>query len=135
MKYRFYDLDTELHFGKFMGMSLKQILKIQPSYVVWCLSNLDHFVIDEDTISDIEMRFPGFSLSDSDRTVLEEKWEDAYLRSRPNHQLEPSHEAPSCARGSYGEFEGSYAQDVMDYSDDYIREAFDGEPDAYWNID
>ena len=35
----------------------------------------------------------------------------------------------------YGEFAGSYAQDVMGYSDDVINDAFDGNPDAYWNID
>lgn len=35
----------------------------------------------------------------------------------------------------YGEYEGTYAQDVMGYSDDVIDAAFDGEPDAYWNID
>lgn len=36
---------------------------------------------------------------------------------------------------SYGEYAGSYAQDVMGYSDDVIDDAFDGDPDAYWNID
>ena len=35
----------------------------------------------------------------------------------------------------YGEFAGTYAQDVMGYSDDVINDAFDGDPDAYWNID
>lgn len=35
----------------------------------------------------------------------------------------------------YGEFEGSYAQDVMGYSDDVINDAFEGDPDNYWNID
>lgn len=35
----------------------------------------------------------------------------------------------------YGEYAGSYAQDVMGYSDDVINDAFDGEPDVYWNID
>lgn len=35
----------------------------------------------------------------------------------------------------YGEFEGTYAQDVMGYDDDTINDAFDGEADAYWNID
>lgn len=35
----------------------------------------------------------------------------------------------------YGEYAGTYAQDVMGYSDDVINDAFDGEPDAYWNID
>ena len=36
---------------------------------------------------------------------------------------------------TYDEFAGSYAQDVMGYSDEEIYDAFDGEPDAYWNID
>lgn len=35
----------------------------------------------------------------------------------------------------YGEYAGSYAQDVEGYSDDVIDDAFDGDPDAYWNID
>lgn len=35
----------------------------------------------------------------------------------------------------YSEYEGSYAQDIMGYSDDVINDAFDGDPDAYWNID
>lgn len=35
----------------------------------------------------------------------------------------------------YGEYAGTYAQDVAGFSDDVINDAFDGEPDAYWNID
>lgn len=35
----------------------------------------------------------------------------------------------------YGEYAGSYAQDVMGFSDDVIGDAFDGDPDCYWNID
>jgi len=35
----------------------------------------------------------------------------------------------------YGEYAGSYAQDVEGYDDDTINDAFDGDPDAYWNID
>lgn len=35
----------------------------------------------------------------------------------------------------YGEYAGTYAQDVMGYSDDVIDDAFEGDPDAYWNID
>lgn len=36
---------------------------------------------------------------------------------------------------NYGEYAGSYTQDVEGYSDDVIDDAFDGDPDAYWNID
>lgn len=38
-------------------------------------------------------------------------------------------------RRTYERYEGSYAQDEMEYSDDDIDTIFDGDPDAYWNID
>lgn len=38
-------------------------------------------------------------------------------------------------RVHYGEYAGSYAQDEMGYCDEEINDAFDGDPDAYWNID
>lgn len=37
--------------------------------------------------------------------------------------------------GTYEEFAGSYAQDVAGYDDETINDAFEGDPDAYWNID
>ena len=36
---------------------------------------------------------------------------------------------------SYGRYAGSYAQDEMGYSDDDIDTIFEGDSDAYWNID
>lgn len=36
---------------------------------------------------------------------------------------------------TFEEFNGSYAQDVEGWSDQDIYDAFDGDPDAYWNID
>lgn len=36
---------------------------------------------------------------------------------------------------TYYDYNGSYAQDVMGYSDQSINDAFDGDPEAYWNID
>lgn len=38
-------------------------------------------------------------------------------------------------RESYGEYAGTYAQDEMGLSDDFINDVLDGDPDAYWNID
>lgn len=35
----------------------------------------------------------------------------------------------------YGEYAGSYAQDVAGYSEEAINDAFEGDPDNYWNID
>lgn len=38
-------------------------------------------------------------------------------------------------RKTYDDYNGSYVQDVMGWSDQDINDALDGEPDAYWNID
>jgi len=35
----------------------------------------------------------------------------------------------------YGQYEGTWAQDVEGLSDDFINDVLDGDPDAYWNID
>ena len=36
---------------------------------------------------------------------------------------------------TYDKYSGSYAQDEMGYSDDDIETIFEGDPNAYWNID
>lgn len=36
---------------------------------------------------------------------------------------------------SYGKYKGTYVQDIEGYDDDFIDDALDGHPDAYWNID
>lgn len=40
-----------------------------------------------------------------------------------------------CEEPIYERYNGYYAQDEAGYSDDEIDIIFDGEPDAYWNID
>ena len=36
---------------------------------------------------------------------------------------------------NYDNYNGSYAQDVGGWRDQDIDDVFDGDPDAYWNID
>lgn len=36
---------------------------------------------------------------------------------------------------TYENYNGSYAQDEMGWSDQMIDDALDGDPEAYWNID
>lgn len=43
---------------------------------------------------------------------------------------DPYYEEPT-----YERYNGSYAQDVEGWSDQDIDDVFDGDPDAYWNID
>lgn len=52
-----------------------------------------------------------------------------------NNEIKRSETTSERYGSHYGEFAGSYAQDVEGYSDDVINDAFEGDPDAYWNID
>lgn len=62
----------------------------------------------------------------------EKFWFETGSTFSPNKHIKTSY----CKRSrNYGEYAGSYAQDVMGYDDDTINDAFDGDPDAYWNID
>lgn len=36
---------------------------------------------------------------------------------------------------TYDKYNGAYAQDIAGYDDDTIDTAFEGDPEAYWNID
>lgn len=51
---------------------------------------------------------------------------DYTCSKRQFSQYEPQH---------YSEYSGSYAQEDMGYSDEDIDTIFDGDPNAYWNID
>ena len=39
-----------LNFGKFEGHSIKTVLKIQPSYLIWCITNVYGFCVSEEII-------------------------------------------------------------------------------------
>lgn len=58
-------------------------------------------------------------------TSLEDKEEEYDLYGNDIYEERPT----------YSEYNGSYAQDVMGYSDQLIDDVFEGDPDAYWNID
>ena len=114
-----------LHFGRFKGYSINQIIAQDPTYIVWCINHLDHFYIDEEVINNISEKHPTFVLSDTTKATLstkEEQWEAQSYRDYDD-------------RPSYGQYAGSYAQDCEGLSDNFINDVLDGCPDAYWNID
>lgn len=79
-----------------------------------------------------------------DNTIYEFHFQDGALREdgfQANKDVEFQREMDDylflqeyCAE-TYEQYNGSYAQDIMGYSDQDIDDAFDGDPDAYWNID
>jgi hypothetical protein len=128
---KFYNLDTKFNFGKYQGKTLMEILRIQDSYTNWCSINLDHFYMEDEVIIQILEIKPNFKLTEDAKHKLRIKyneWEHMHNYKNDYHQN-------TYQREPYGEFAGTYAQDVEGLSDDFINEVLEGDPDAYWNID
>jgi hypothetical protein len=53
--YTIYSSDSIVEFGKFDGKSIKEIIHEQPDYLLWCILNLDHFVLEEDLLSELHI--------------------------------------------------------------------------------
>lgn len=127
---KFYDLDTEFTFGKYEGKTVRQILNLQSSYLDWCAINLDHFYLSNQMIEEIKSIKPDFIISDEGKQKLADKystWE--------SEQEQNDYDEYFAEEVTYENYTGSYAQDVEGWSDQDIDDVFDGDPDAYWNID
>ena len=61
---KYYNLESILTFGKFDGLTISQVLINQPTYVNWCIENLDHFYIMEEDQLIIKSIFNGFVINE-----------------------------------------------------------------------
>ena len=141
--YFFENITSVFRFGKHRNESLWSVISEDESYVYWCINNIYNFSISKETLEQIKNLFPMFIITqDFSRHIRElqdfendeeescfdddtDDWHNSYDDGWCNYDNHPTYER-------YG---GSYAQDEMGYSDDEIDIIFDGDPDAYWNID
>ena len=131
-------LDDKFHFGKFTGCTFAEVVEYNPEYISWVLENVSGSmcVFGDSVIEELRLIFPHFEISPSfeamrnQRIAEFENLEDEDYEEFDNRSFYDDCEAPT-----YGRYAGSYAQDEMGYSDDDIDTIFDGDPDAYWNID
>ena len=72
-------------------------------------------------------------MSDDGLKKLNEKYED--WENEQQQDDYDDHDDYDNSRESYGEYAGSYVQDVKGLSDDFINDVLDVDPNAYWNID
>lgn len=134
----FEHIDDIFHFGKFTGCTLAEVLTYNPSYLEWVVKNVDWYYcsLSESALKEIRMMFPHLVLPDIVESVIRELQDDRNSSTNHgnviccNNSYQSNDDEPT-----YERYAGTYAQDVMGYSDDDIDTIFDGEPDAYWNID
>lgn len=133
-------LDDKFHFGKFTGCTFAEVVEYNPGYISWVLENVSGSmcVFGDSVIEELRLIFPHFEISSSfeamrnQRIAEFEDWEDEDYGDQEydDRGFYDDYDPPT-----YGRYAVSYAQDEMGYSDDDIDTIFDGDPDAYWNID
>ena len=132
-KYYYFDnLFSRFTFGKYKYKPLCKVLLYDPNYLEWCSKNVEAFYINPEIENQIKYLFPVLKIDEVLRGCF----------GYPIEFYEEDDDYGDCdcnndynERPTYDRYNGSYAQDVMGYSDDDIDTIFDGDPSAYWNID
>lgn len=139
---RVYDmmsLESHFTFGRYCGLTLADVIDLNPTYVVWCVFTILEFRLHDTALEEMRQVYPDFPFSyDFERCRVANLLrsfdtdfdDDNYYEEDDNDSYSSYDEDPT-----YDRYNGSYAQDVMGYSDDDIDTIFDGDPSAYWNID
>jgi len=71
-----YELDTFITFGKYEGITLKQIFEKDPDYILWCCEFLEHFYISEQTIENLKNFNSTLSIPERVIEILDKKYDD-----------------------------------------------------------
>ena len=124
-----YTQNSLIKFGKYNGSILEDVAKSDPNYINWCIIKLDHFYLSEETV-EILKSDSGFTISAEAILALEQKRLEMLESSDSN-----DYDYDSYDRRTFDDYNGSYAQDQMGWSDQDINDVFGGDADAYWNID
>jgi hypothetical protein len=123
---KIYQLQARLAFGKHKGKTIQEIISYDPSYLAWCLINLDHFHLSE----------KAWSLLKNEHYLLvnqlaHESWQKK--EDEINQPIEEKLDYPSWEE-DYGRSHEKYGG-YNGWSDDVIDDAFEGDPEATWNVD
>lgn len=136
-------LDDKFRFGKFKGCSFAEVVEYNPEYILWVVENVrgGDLYITDDALREIRLMFPTFEMNQCFYHNVEIQRNDYDERLSENERMINefwgNYDDPDLygMPVTYNRYSGSYAQDVMGYSDDDIDTIFDGDPLAYWNID
>lgn len=75
-----------IKFGKHKEKTLYEIIKRDPSYINWCIINLEHFYIDDYTFKALKVFFPEFEFSPIAIKILKDKAEIIESKDRYNNK-------------------------------------------------
>jgi hypothetical protein len=89
-----YTAETVFNFGRNRGKTLEEVAKCDAQYILWCVRNIDKFLISKEDLVEYKNKYPInfpltitepgqlgyftfniFDLVDSDLAILDNKWE------------------------------------------------------------
>lgn len=139
--YSFSSIDKKFTFGRFKGLTLEEVLSWCPSYIDFCIQEVPNFYISTLAIQQIQYLFPNYIIPKAIEEHIinfndkDDELEDDNEWENDNSEFEIDGDFENQTLRTYNCYNGSWAQDVEGYSDDDIDTIFDGDPNAYWNID
>lgn len=122
---KIYDEDSYFDFGKHKYETIESVISNDPSYIVWCINNVDSFSLSLCAIIELDKKI-GVSKK---------------LYEKNNNKTDIYHEDDKSIE--YYDYDDFYPDEYMAWSDGWskedmesgLAEALDCEIEAYWNID
>ena len=144
--YSISSIDKKFTFGRLKGLTFEEVLSWCPSYIDNCLLYYPNFYISKLVIQQIQDLFPDYIIpkiaeehianccfADDDELDNDELEDNEWESDNVEFDIDDDYNNQTLR--TYDCYNGSWAQDVEGYSDDDIDTIFDGDPNAYWNID
>lgn len=137
----FYNITDKFQFGRHKDQELGDVILDDPTYIYWCVNTIPNFGLNKEVIKQISELYPNYIITEKFKNHIGDidEFDDLYNWGENDDINDEDYEAWNDysynEEPTYDRYNGSWAQDEMGYSDDDIDTIFDGEPDAYWNID
>jgi len=74
VNFKYYSLNTEFKFGKFKGVSVNEIIDVEPDYIDWCVIHINDFYISPTALDEITLAKPDYKLSVNAIDILSKKY-------------------------------------------------------------
>lgn len=136
--YKFRHLSDVFTFGIYKGCTLGDVIDMCPSYIEWCLKEVTLFLLEDEVMVEISSIYPRLFNScqfEQLRLWKLKNWMNSYEDTNSAEDKDIYNMFSVVETPTYDKYSGSWAQEEMGYSDDDIDTIFDGDPNAYWNID
>lgn len=132
---KLYKLDYKLGFGTFHNRTIKELIEICPNRIEYFIQSLPWFGLTRSAIEKLLSVEPNYIFLNTTKSLLELKFEKAPDFMKGKSTIDNTADDFSNYPQEASDYDGTWAHDVFGLSDDFISDALDGDPDAYWNID